>query len=192
MASEGEPATAAQNNVVLLPQPPTNAKGYPEVNPKITLGITHFGVHYIMQDHPLKIGSVGYVPPRRTEIPLDSYYNTPNALRKILKDDPPSQYGYDQKSRHENRKHNRHHCLHIQKEEDSRPVPLLSSSEIGRYWKEDATIDIYKFPRPHIPSIQQEFYSRNGVVPEEMRPQLRPVAGSQQVNITVDDKKFYK
>ena len=104
-----------------------------------------------------------------------------------------SQYGYDQKAKHENRRNNRRHLLHIQKEEDHRPVPLLSSSEVGRFWREDAGIDVFKFNRPHIPAIKQEFFSRTGVVPEDDVKQLKPMLGGRPGNDRDgDDKKFYK
>ena len=44
MASE----TDSTGNAVLMPTSAAG-KGYPEINPKVTLDITHFGVHYFMQ-----------------------------------------------------------------------------------------------------------------------------------------------
>ncbi|GAU87958.1 hypothetical protein RvY_00735 [Ramazzottius varieornatus] len=170
-----------------------DTKNYAEVNPKIMIDFNYFDMHYVVEGNPAEIASFGYVPPRRTENPEFSYYHTPIWLRKVIKEDVESQYGYDQKARHENRRNNRRHLLHIQQEEDHRPVPLLSSSEIGRFWKEDAAIDVFKFNRPHIPSIKQEFFSRTGVIPEEQVKQMKPMLGGRPGNDRDgDDKKFYK
>ncbi|XP_055341629.1 uncharacterized protein LOC129590434 [Paramacrobiotus metropolitanus] len=172
----------------------TDTKNFPSVNPKVTLEVYHHDLKYTIKSHPNDIGSVGYVPPRRTENPAFSYYHTPTALRKVLttsSDAQCSSYGYDQKAKHENRRSTRTSRMQIWKEEEARSVPLLSSSAIGRFNKEDAAVDVFKFSRPQIPCIQQEFYSTTGVLPVFVTTTLQVLPGMKTASAE-DEKKFYR
>lgn len=59
----------------------TDVKNFPTINPKFTLELHHHDLKYVIKGHPNAIGSIGYVPPRRTELPEVSYYHTPLNLR---------------------------------------------------------------------------------------------------------------
>lgn len=80
--------------------------------------------------------------------------------------------------------------MRIWKEEEACTVPLLSSTEYGRFSK-DTSVDVFKFFRPLIPCMEQEFFSPTGVIPEVKVPRLQTIPGSRPAN-TEDEKKFYK
>uniref|UniRef100_A0A8C5MBV9 Cilia and flagella associated protein 90 n=1 Tax=Leptobrachium leishanense TaxID=445787 RepID=A0A8C5MBV9_9ANUR len=69
--------------------------------------------------------------------------------------------GYNEKLHRDDREHAKHNGLDIHTEEQSRPVPVLSSSEYGRHLQ----LHVDKANRDHakIGLVRTDFYRKNGI-----------------------------
>lgn len=55
--------------------------GVTEHSNRVTIELPHHDLVYTIKGIPSALGSFGYVPPKRTQVPNLSYFNTPTNLR---------------------------------------------------------------------------------------------------------------
>ncbi|XP_040909814.1 uncharacterized protein C5orf49 homolog [Toxotes jaculatrix] len=117
------------------------------------------------QTKPLStLSAFSYVPPRRKEPKELSYFNKDSKVSEVSMYDQVYHQGegYDMKLRRDDRKHYKGRGLDINKEEKSRAVPVLSSSEYGR-----RPVPIpYETGRQYarVACIKAEFFMKNGII----------------------------
>uniref|UniRef100_A0A8D3BGD8 Cilia and flagella associated protein 90 n=1 Tax=Scophthalmus maximus TaxID=52904 RepID=A0A8D3BGD8_SCOMX len=112
------------------------------------------------QTNPLATLSVfSYIPPRRKEPKHMSYFNVPEVT---MYDQVHHQAeGYDMKLHRDDRKHCKGRGLDINKEEKSRAVPVLSSSEYGH--RPVPLLCETTRRNARVACIKAEFFMKNGI-----------------------------
>ncbi|KAM9385722.1 cilia- and flagella-associated protein 90 [Pholidichthys leucotaenia] len=105
-----------------------------------------------------------YIPPRRNVPKEMSYFNRDSKTSDVSTYDQVFHQaeGYDMRVHRDDRKHWRGRGLDINKEEKSRPMPVLSSSEYGRRPSPFVCFEDQKYARAAC--IKAEFFMKNGIV----------------------------
>ncbi|KAI4890549.1 hypothetical protein NFI96_019243 [Prochilodus magdalenae] len=114
---------------------------------------------------PLSTLSVfSYIPPRRDDPKERRYFNCiPKPVEVYLYDRIHHRAeGYDNKLHRDDREHAKRRGLDIFREESSRPIAVLSSSEYGRRLPPLLYKPGRQFVR--VTRIRSEFYRKNGIV----------------------------
>ncbi|XP_026202921.1 uncharacterized protein C5orf49 homolog [Anabas testudineus] len=110
------------------------------------------------------LSAFSYIPPRRKETKQMSYFNNDSETPEVSMYDQVYHQveGYDKRLHRDDRKHYKGTGLNINKEEKSRDVAVLSSSEYGRR----PVPDLYQPGRQfaHVACIKTEFYMKNGII----------------------------
>ncbi|KAI1901893.1 hypothetical protein AGOR_G00039120 [Albula goreensis] len=104
-----------------------------------------------------------YIPSRRTDPKELTYFNSDSKAQEIFMYDciHRRSEGYDEKLHRDDREHAKGRGLDIHREEQSRPIAVLSSSEHGRR----PSPLIYKPDRQfvRVAHIHAEFFRKNGI-----------------------------
>nr|XP_019946144.1 PREDICTED: uncharacterized protein C5orf49 homolog [Paralichthys olivaceus] len=117
------------------------------------------------QSRPLStLSAFSYVPPRRTQPKDMSYFHQESKVPEISMYDRVYHQaeGYDMKLHRDDRKHSKGRGLDINKEEKSRAVPVLSSSEYGR--GSIPALDETDRQYARVACIRAEFFMKNGII----------------------------
>ncbi|KAJ8273150.1 hypothetical protein GJAV_G00098080, partial [Gymnothorax javanicus] len=104
-----------------------------------------------------------YIPSRRTDPNELKYFNCDSKAREIFLYDciHRRSEGYDNKLHRDDREHANARGLEIHKEELSRPIAVLSSSEYGRH----PPLLVYQPDRQfgRVALVRSEFFRKNGI-----------------------------
>ncbi|KAL3983575.1 hypothetical protein ACER0C_015200 [Sarotherodon galilaeus] len=110
------------------------------------------------------LSAFSYIPPRRNESKQMSYFNNELKVSDVSMYDRLNNHveGYDMRLPRDDRKHWKGRGLDINKEERSRTVPVLSSSEYGRRPAPALYFTERQYAR--VAGIKSEIYMKNGIL----------------------------
>ncbi|XP_070703229.1 cilia- and flagella-associated protein 90 [Pempheris klunzingeri] len=117
------------------------------------------------QTKPLSaLTAFSYIPPRRKEPRETAYFNRDSKAPEVSMYDHVFHQaeGYDMRLHRDDRQHYKGRGLDINQEEQSRAVPVRSSSEYGRR----PVPVLYQPGRQHarVACIKAEFFMKNGII----------------------------
>ncbi|XP_056376707.1 cilia- and flagella-associated protein 90 [Hyla sarda] len=115
------------------------------------------------QPHTSSLSAFSHVPVDR-KIPKHlSYFYQKNKEEHISAYDSifKRPHSYNEKLHRDDRKYAKHNSLDLYTEEAARPVPVLSSSEYGRYLQRN--VDNVNREHVRIGLVRMDFYRKNGI-----------------------------